>query len=211
MSNTVTDDVGGFVDDERFESGQGVRGDSRYVLATGRSGISAELVMDGDEISAVAIKLTADEGGPSELDDELVAALMAEARERGYELTVLGRRLPEGDPSRVVLDVRLDRDPAYGDGRGVGIEVELGVDVEPDESPELAEAFLAVWLATVEDLVAGTYPRARLSVVKADDDSDEVKVAVPPGLDSTELEWKIDELIEQASEEAAEKVGGSPR
>ena len=186
--------------------------EKRYPIEASDMGIAASLVVVADDLERIDLEWTlAPEHAPAPASQEVVDAVVARVIPLGYPIKVVNQQFhAEEGTGRCLhnLYVGFERDPVQrGDGTGFEINITLGLDSDPEdpeEAPEVVAPKIAAWAARVEELVREALPKARVVVARVDRDADDIVVKTPPGIDPDDLEWRVDDLVDQASEEILE-------
>lgn len=180
--------------------------EQRLDLDTGDPNLRAALVVRDDDLEFIELTWFRDPGLTFPASPATVEDVLQRAAKLGYPLTLVMRRgVALDDAQRFVerLVVYFDPEPSAGDGTGVEVRVDVGIDLEDEDygNPKEAAVLRDRWAARVEEVLRQQYPEAGLHVRRIDDDAEEIEVTTPFGIDPTDFEWAIEDLIEQAKDE----------
>lgn len=196
-------------DDALLDHDEDVTKEERQSIDAAIAGLRAALVFRDDELAFVELEWSPESGLVFPASDEMVDAVHLKAAHMGYPISLLLRRaLAVPDKSTLIERhiVIFHPEPTLGDGTRVSIDLQLGLDLDDEDygRPAQAELLRDQWVERATELVKLAYPRAQLNTMICDHDADEVRVSTPLGIDPTDFEWRIDDLIEQATDEIIE-------
>jgi hypothetical protein len=180
--------------------------EERRELDTGDANLRAELVFRDGDLEFVELTWFKDPALPFPSSQETVADVLRRAARLGYSIAPTMRRgvaLDEGRRYVERIVVYFHPEPSGGDGTGVSIRIDAGLALDDDDlgNPKEVAALRDRWAARIEELLRQRYPAARLDIRRIDDDAEDVVVTSPVGIDPTDFEWVVEDLVEQARDE----------
>lgn len=198
-------------DDALLDHDEDVTKEERQPLYAAIAGLRAAMVFRDEELAFVELEWSLESGLVFPASDEMVDAVHLKAARMGYPISLILRRALAVPDMNTFIErhiVIFHPEPTEAEGTRVSIDLQLGLDLDDEDygRPAQAELLRDHWVERCIELVKSAYPKAQLSTMVCDHDADEVRVSTPLGIDPTDFEWRIDDLIDQATEEIIEQT-----